>query len=138
MSDDPGGTDGSTGRAGRGENADDSSWIERALMAVSGIFTMILLLFVLWQALTTPASVDPMAAVTATETLANGDVRVTVTFRNEQNGGLTMALVEVDCDTPPPALTFEHVPADDRRTGYVICPPGTTNPTASVSAWTEA
>jgi hypothetical protein len=41
--------------------------------------------------------------------------KVTVIFRNAQGVGLTTATAEVDCDTPPPELTFEHVPADDRR-----------------------
>jgi len=64
--------------------------------------------------------------------------KVTVIFRNAQGVGLTTATAEVDCDTPPPELTFEHVPVDDRRTGYVICPPGTENPTVTVSTWIEA
>lgn len=111
---------------------------ERILVAASVIFTVVLFSFVLWQAATTPTTAEPTATVTGTETLPSGDVKVSVSFRNAQDIGLVIATVEVDCDTPPPELTFEHVPADDRRAGYVICPPGTTNPTATVSTWTEA
>lgn len=132
------------GERGRGQRMPDdgedksASPAERLLMVVSSVFTVALFAFVLWQASTTPVMAEPTATIIGTETLPGGDLKVTVDFRNEQDVGLVMATVEVDCDTPPPELTFEHVPADDRRTGYVICPPGTENPTATVSTWTEA
>lgn len=138
MSNDRGGTNEQSSRATDDGNGEGSTWAERFLMVMSVIFTVALLSFVLWQALTTTATPIPTASVTATETLPGGDVQVSVVFRNPQSVGLVMATVEVDCDTPPPELTFEHVPADGRRTGTVICPPGTTNPTATVSTWTEA
>lgn len=51
---------------------------------------------------------------------------------------LPLATVEVACVRPPAEVTFEHVPADDRRAGYVTCPAGTTAPEATVASWTEA
>lgn len=107
-------------------------------MVASAGFTLLLFTYLLWQAVTTGGAADPMATVIGTEPLPSGDVKVNVALRNAQDVGLVMATVEVDCDTPPSELTFEHVPADDRRTGHVICPPGTENPTASVSTWIEA
>lgn len=107
-------------------------------MAASVVFTVLLFAFVLWQASTTAAVAEPAATVTETEPLPGGDVKVTVSFRNAQDIGLVAATVEVDCDAPPPEITFEHVPAGDRRTGHVVCPSGTENPTASVSTWIEA
>lgn len=137
MSDRSNGTD---GRSDQAPNTGDteSMWAERLLMAASVVFTVMLFSFVLWQASTTPATAEPTATVTETETLSGGDVKVTISFQNAQDVGLIMATAEVDCDTPPPELTFEHVPADDRRTGYVICPPETTDPIVTVSTWTEA
>lgn len=111
---------------------------ERLLMAVSVAFTLLLFAFALWQGVTTPTAAEPTASVAGTETLPDGDVRVAVVLRNAQDTGLVLATVEVDCGTPPPELTFEHVPADDVRTGHVRCPPGTEAPNATVSAWTEA
>lgn len=138
MNDGLGGAEGQNDQVADDKNDEGSTWIERLLMAASVAFTIVLFSFVIWQASTTPATAEPTANVTGTETLPGGDVRGTVAFRNAQDVGLVMSTVEVDCDTPPPELTFEHVPADDRRTGYVICPPDTGNPTATVSTWTEA
>lgn len=133
-----GGEDGSG--EGSADSGDDGSalWVDRILMAISAVFTVALFAFVIWQGVTTPSAGVPTAQVTGTETLQDGDVRVAVTFRNPRDVGLVLATVEVDCDTPPPELTFEHVPADDRRTGHVICPSGTENPNATVSTWIEA
>lgn len=120
------------------DEGEGSAWAERLLMAASVVFTVLLFAFVLWQASTTAAVAEPAATVTETEPLPGGDVKVTVSFRNAQDIGLVAATVEVDCDAPPPEITFEHVPAGDRRTGQVVCPSGTENPTASVSTWIEA
>ncbi|QLG62557.1 hypothetical protein [Halorarum salinum] len=138
MSDGSGGAEGRNDRAGDGGNDEGGTWGERLLVATSVVFTVVLLSFVIWQASTTPAMAEPTASVTGTETLPGGDVKVTVRFRNAQDVGLVIATVEVDCDAPPPELTFEHVPADDRRTGHVICPPGSGDSTATVSTWVEA
>lgn len=138
MSDDSSTANDQREQASDDEGDEGSSLAERVFMAMSVIFTVALFSFVIWQASTTPTMVEPSATVTDTEQLPGGEVKVTVSFRNPQDVGLVMATVEVDCDTPPPELTFELVPADDQRTGHVICPPGTTDPTATVSTWTEA
>lgn len=138
MSDGPGEANGRRDGSSDGGSDEDASWVERFLMATSAAFTVALFAFVVWQAATTPAGGVPTAQLADTDTLPNDDVLVTVTFRNQQDVGLVVATVEVDCDTPPPELTFEHVPADDRRTGHVVCPPGTENPTVTVSTWIEA
>lgn len=130
--------DGRDARSADGGGDEGASWAERLLMAISVAFTLALFAFVIWQGATTPTAGEPTAQVAGTETLPSGDVRVAVTVRNPQDVGLIRATVEVDCDTPPPELQFEHLPAEDRRTGHVICPPGTENPTATVSTWVEA
>lgn len=125
--------------SGADEPSDDgTAWAERILIGVSTAMTILLIAFVIWQGMTVPETAEPTTRVSDTATLPNGDVKVTVTLRNSQDVGLVMATVEVDCDAPPPELTFEHVPANDRQTGYVICPPATAEPTAVVSSWTEA
>lgn len=138
MSDASGGETGRDERSADGGDDAGASWAERLLMVISVAFTLALFAFVIWQGATTPAAGEPTAQVTGTETLPSGDVKVAVDFRNPKDVGLIRATVEVDCDTPPSELQFEHVPAEDRRTGHVICPPGTENPSATVSTWIEA
>lgn len=134
MSDALGPSRGGDRASGRDESP---SWAERLLMAISGVFTVLLFGYVVWQGATTPASAVPSASVVGTEPAPEG-VLVTVVLENPQDVGLVTAVVEVDCGDPPPSLTFEHVPADGRRTGYVVCPPEEASPTARLSSWTEA
>ncbi|MFC6732979.1 MULTISPECIES: hypothetical protein [unclassified Haladaptatus] len=110
---------------------------ERVLIVVSTAFTIALFVFVVWQGVATPTFAAPTAAVGNVTPLPNGDLRVAVILENQQNVGLSSVTVAVECDTPPPELTFENVPADDRRLGYVVCPAGTKNATATVSSWIE-
>ena len=63
---------------------------------------------------------------------------VHVLFEASGDRGLASATVEVDCERPPPDLTFENVPADGRERGTLVCPAGTTDPNASVSSWEPA
>lgn len=135
MTDEPTGDRGSDGQSSDDE---ESSWAERLLVAVSAGFTLLLLSYVVWQSMMIPVTAEPTATITETESLSSGDLKVTVELRNAQYVGLVMATVEVDCATPPPEITFEHVPADDRRTGFVVCPSGTQQPNVTVSTWTEA
>ena len=132
---------GSRGQSDRREDESDDegpSLADRLIVVTSTVFTLLLFAYVIWQGATTPIDASPTATVVGTDTLQDGSVEVTVEFENPQDIGLVSATVEVDCGTPPPELTFDHVPADDRRTGYVICPSGTENPSASVTSWTEA
>lgn len=135
-----GGTNGSDGDAndgGDGSNGGTSA-AEKAVMAVSVAFTVLLLAYVLWQAVTATSVGAPSARVLGTTTMESGDVRVHVEVTNPQDVGLETVIVEANCDTPPPDLTVEHVPAAGREVGYLVCPSGTTRPNVSVSAWQEA
>lgn len=137
-------TDGPAEREGRPdrsspEGADErSSWAEHLLMVASAVFTVLLFAYVIWQGATTPVGAAPTATVVGTERFAGDEVKVTVAVQNPQDVGLVMVTVRVGCDAQSPELVFEHVPADDRRRGYAICPRETENPTATVSTWTEA
>lgn len=138
MSDRSSDDSGESGQRSDGGGDRRETRVERLVMAVSVVFTLLLFAYVSWQAVTTPSAAEPSAAVTGTEQLTTGQVAVTVTLRNEQDIGLVSATVVVDCGTPPPEITFEHVPTAGRRIGTVVCPAGTTAPNATVSAWIEA
>lgn len=119
---------------GRGQG---QSTVERAVAAASVVLTLALLGFVAWQAWTVPAAENPNARVVDTTTLPNGTHEVTVELANDQDVGVTSATVEVSCGSPPPAVTFSHVPAGGRATAHVVCPPNASDPTASVVTWQE-
>lgn len=126
-----------SGQAQTNDGSDEPSTAEKVVMGISVTFTVLLFAYVLWQAIITPSAVSPEANVIGTSTMTDGDVRVRVELINNQDIGLTLATVEVDCSSPPPELEFQHVPADGRVTGYVTCPSGTSSPEASVSTWIE-
>lgn len=139
MADDGDDREGDGGHNGGGESSDEGpSAVEKVVMAISVGFTIALFTFVLWQALTTPTAVDPTASIVDAQPMSSGDVRVTVRFTNPGDVGVEMAIVEVDCTTPPTDVEFQHVPAEDYQVGQVACPPGTTEPNASVGWWIEA
>lgn len=134
-----GGSDDGNGGPPPEQSGDEGpSTMEKVVMVVSVTFTVLLFAYVVWQAAVTPSGVAPEANVIGTSQMADGDVRVNVEIVNSQDIGLLTATVEVDCTTPAPSVDFQHVPADGRMTGYLTCPPGTSNATASVSAWIEA
>lgn len=107
-------------------------------MIVSVLLTVVLFTFAGWQMVSGPTAAQPQATVVGTQTTANGSVVVTVELRNRQDIGLVSATVEADCDTPPPEVGFEYVPADSVRRGQLVCPPGSGTPTVSVSSWVNA
>lgn len=112
---------------------------EKAMMALSFLFTVALLSYVGWQVVAGPASApEPSVQVAGTETLSDGRVAVTVELRNQQDRGLIAATVESRCTSPPASVQFTYVPADATQTGTLVCPPGTENPQASVTSWVEA
>lgn len=133
-----GGGDGSPGGSGQDSGENGPSTAEKAVMAISATFTVLLLAFVIWQALATPVGVPPQAAVVGTQPMPDGGVEVAVRLTNPGDGGLRTVTVEVACTGPPREIQFQHVPADDYQEGYVACPPGMTEPNASVSWWIEA
>lgn len=122
----------------RGDGERQVPAVERAMTVVSVGFTLVLVGLVLWQSLTAPTDVRPQVAVTGVETEPAGRVEVAVELLNPGDVGLASVTVELDCATPPPALTFQHVPASGRRQGTVVCPPGTTDPNATVAGWQNA
>lgn len=129
MSDDEGGGESD------GEN-EDVPLFEKAVMAVSVLFTLSLFGFAVWQSLTGAGAVAPAVGLTGSEASADG-IQYTVELRNEGDIGLVSATVEVGCTDPPITFTFANVPAGGRRVGTVVCPPGTSDPTVSVVAWVQ-
>lgn len=130
---DGGGRDGSGGDGGDGQ-----STVERAITVVSVVFTLAVVGVLVWQALTAPAGAQPRVSVVETGPAPGGGVGVTVELVNRGSVGVDAVTVELDCESPPPELTFQHVPASGRREGTVVCPAGTTAPNASIATWQQA
>lgn len=134
-----GGGNGSNGGGdGQGTEKSGPSTAEKVVMAISVAFTLALVAFVVFQAMTTPTGVPPQASVVGTQPMAGDSVEVAVRLDNPSDIGLQRVAVEVDCTSPPPEIQFQHVPADDYQVGYVVCPTGTADPGANVSWWIEA
>lgn len=132
------GTETSKGSNGQGDGEDGSpSTAEKVVMVVSALFTLVFFSFALWQVVAAPATGDPTVRVADTRTTAGGEVVVTVELRNTQDVGLSTAIVEAQCTSPPTELTFQHVPSGGRRTGQIVCPPGTEDPKVSLASWIE-
>lgn len=121
-----------------GQQNEGPSTAEKVLIGISVAFTLLLFGYVAWQAVQPPGSAHPQAKVVGTEQLSNGSVAVHVELTNPGNAGLISATVEASCDQPPPDTTLEYVPAGGREQGVLVCPPGTTRPDVSVSAWVPA
>lgn len=136
-SNDGGGGNGEGGGIQGGGDDQSPSTAETVVMVVSALFTLVFFSFALWQAVAAPPGGTPRVRVTDTRTTASGDVVVIVELRNTQEVGLSRATVEAECTTPPTDLTFEHVPAGGRRTGRMVCPPGTEDPKVSLASWIE-
>lgn len=111
------------------------STAEKVLTGISVAFTVLLFGYVAWQAVQPPGGVGPQAEVTGTEQLSNGSVAVHVELTNPGDTGLVSATVEANCDQPPSDTTLEYLPAGGREQGVLVCPPGTTRPNVSISAW---
>lgn len=131
---DGGDDDGSGGGSGEGSNGIPTA--ETVVMAVSVAFTLALFGFALWHALVGPGAVAPTVSVVDSQP-APGGVQYTVVLSNRGDLGLVTATVEADCTDPPVEVVFENVPADGRRTGTVVCPPGTVDPAVSVTSWIQ-
>lgn len=133
-----GGGNGGGGNGDQGTEKSGPSTAEKVVMAISVTFTLALVAFVVFQAMTTPTGVPPQASVVGTQPMAGDSVEVAVRLNNPSDVGLQRVAVEVDCTSPPPEVQFQHVPADDYQVGYVVCPAGTSDPGANVSWWIEA
>lgn len=113
--------------------------MEKAVTAVSVVFTVLLFAFLAWHALQAPGSTSPQVDVTDVTERSDGQVEVTVVLTNSASEGLLSATVEVDCAQPPPSFQFTHVPTDGREQAVLVCPPGTAvNATANVTTWQAA
>lgn len=110
---------------------DEPTRPELAVAGVSVLLTALLFGYVAWHGVTTPDA-NPEAAVVETE-LDGDTLLVTVEVTNPGGPGLRSVTVSVDCANE--SLTFTHVPTEDYRTGTVVCPAGTTDPTATVDGW---
>lgn len=120
---------------GNGGSGQGTSTAEKAVIVISVAFTLLLFAYAGWQIATPPRTDVPQASVVGTEQLDDGSVAVTVRLRNPKDVGLVSATVESNCTTPPPQVEFSYVPASTTRTGTLVCPSGTTDPSASVANW---
>lgn len=112
--------------------------VEKALMALSVAFTVALVAYAGWQLAVAPADpTAPEVRIVDTETLPDGSVAVTIELHNDGVTGLRTATVESSCTNPPTEVTFSMVPADATRRATLVCPPGTTTPTVTVTNWVE-
>ena len=112
---------------------------QKAAMVAGGVLTAIVLAYLVFQFATVAPTAPPRATVIGTEPLPDGRVAVTVALHVPEHTGLTTATVSSSCwSSQSASTTFSNLPADSTWTGTVICPAGTTNPTASVDSWVEA
>lgn len=127
--------DGGGSNGGDDGGSDDVPAAEKVVMAASVAFTVALFGVAVWYAVTGSGAVAPTVSVVESQPTADGGVAYTVVLHNPGDVGLVSATVEAGCADPPAEVVFENVPASGRRTGTVVCPPGTTDPAVSVSTW---
>lgn len=108
---------------------------EKIVIVASVLFTAGLFGFAAWQATTGAGAAAPEVGAIGHSTAPDGQVVYTVELRNPGDIGLVQATVTAGCTDPPTQLTFENVPAGGRRTGTIVCPPGTTDPRVSIDSW---
>lgn len=123
------------GQGGQGKGEQQPSTAERVLTGISVAFTLLLFGYVAWHAVQAPGGTQPQVEVVGTERLANGSVLVRVEFTNAGDEGLLSVTAQVACSQPPPDVTLENVPAGGVQRATLVCPSGTTNPDAEVTAW---
>lgn len=111
---------------------------EKAFMAASAAFALLLFGYLLYQAITSPTGLPPEVEVTGVETMESGEMHVQVRLTNRGGAGLLVAEVTVACGDDPPTLLFQHVPAEGAREGHAVCPPGTTLPEARITHYVLA
>lgn len=106
-------------------------------MAASALLALLVMGYMAWQAVTAPAGGSPQARVVAVEGTLDGERFVEVAVRNEAASGLREVIVSVECDEPPPQLTFANVPAEGERRGFVRCPAGAEEPRVAITSFTR-
>ena len=120
---------------GQSEQQQGTSTVDKVIMVISVTVTVLLFAYAGWQIVTPPQGDTPQVSVVGTDTLRNGDVAVTVRLRNPKDVGLITATVESNCSSPPAEVQFSYVPASSTRSGTVVCPAGTTDPSVSIANW---
>lgn len=130
--------DGEGGEEGEDANGQSGpTTAELALTAISVTFTVLLVGFLVWQALTTPVDAVPEASVVEVTQTGSGERQVDLEIVNRGSRGLLSASVEVDCGASSQAVTFDNVPADGIQRATVLCPAGS-SPTANVTTYKNA
>ncbi|MFB6164786.1 MAG: hypothetical protein ABEJ31_06460 [Haloarculaceae archaeon] len=133
-----GGNDGD-GSGGNSESkatgSGDLGWPEKTVMAISAALTVVLFAYAGWQLVAASTGTAPTATVVGTDRLPDGSTAVHVRLHNGLESGLVSATVESACDSPPPSVQFQYVPADGVRQGTIVCPANATDPNASVANW---
>lgn len=134
---------GSDGKQQRSESGDDSgsdssdtSPYEKGVTALSVIVTLLIFSTVVWQAVNSPDDQGPTVEVVETALYGNDSVSVTVVVTNPSSTGLEAVSVSVDCTDPPIELTYQHLPAGDRRSKYAVCPNWNQSTNVSIESWT--
>lgn len=111
---------------------------EKVMTTISVVVTVLLFGYVAWHAVQPPTGATPEAQVVGTEALSNGSILVRAELTNPSHKGLISATVEASCGQPPPSTSLSYVPAGGREQAVLVCPPNTTDPSVSVSAWVPA
>lgn len=104
-------------------------------MAASALLVALVIGYMAWQAVTAPEGGSPQARVVSVEDTLDGERIVEVALRNQATSGLREVTVSVECDEPPPELTFANVPAEGERRGFVRCPAGAEEPRVTIASF---
>ena len=111
--------------------------VEKTVLVVSVVLTVLLLGFLAYSAATTPETAPPTVEVVGATGTGNGTDRVRVALTNHGGTGLETATVAVECGDVSTEMAFENVPATNTATGIVVCPAGTER-NVTVRSWTVA
>ena len=144
MSDrDDGGNGDDGGRApdGVSEAADEVSHsvlaVEKSVLVVSVVVTLLLLGFLAYSAVTTPETAPPSVDVVGATPTGNGTANVRIALTNHGGTGLETATVTVECGDVSTEMVFGNVPATNTVTGIVVCPAGAER-NVTVRSWIVA
>lgn len=120
---------------GEVEDATESTLVQTVVILISAALTVLLFAYAGWQIALAPQADVPEVSVVGTEQLADGSVAVRVQLETPQDAGLVSATIESNCASPPVQVQVNYVPPSSSRTATLVCPPGTTDPGASLVNW---
>jgi hypothetical protein len=121
----------------RDDRHEPSLW-EKLMMVASALVTIGLVAYTAYHGLSAPSEAPPRVEIVGAEPGPGGEVVLLIELSNDAAVGLLRAVVEVDCDDPPPEATFEQIPAGGRDSARLVCPPGKENPKARLVMWESA